>query len=206
MEPDKLAPLLIGAHQEDTMAKLTYGMLASLDGYVQDSTGNFDWATPDDEVHAHANQEQLRVGTDIYGRKMYQMMVYWETADQLPDSSPVSVEFSKLWQAVDKIVVSSTLTEVRSKRTRLVPSLGADEVRKLKAESSKNISVSGPTLASSFLNAGLVDEVSVYYVPIVVGGGLPMFKDMKRQIRLERIEERAFAGGFTFIRYCVHND
>jgi dihydrofolate reductase len=185
------------------MAKLTYGMLASLDGYVQDSTGQFDWANPDAEVHAHANQEQRRIGTDLYGRKMYEMMVYWETADQEPDASPVSVEFAKFWQDGDKIVVSTSLTEVQSKRTRIVPSLGADEVRKLKAESIKDIAVSGPTVASGLLNQGLVDEISVYYVPIVVGGGLPMFKDIAHPIRLERIEERAFASGFTFIRYAV---
>jgi dihydrofolate reductase len=185
------------------MGKLVYQMLASLDGYVQDRTGNFDWATPDDEVHAHANQEEAGVDTDIYGRKMYEMMVYWETADQQPDTPPVGVEFSKFWQESNKIVVSKTLREVASKRTRIVPSLSADDVQKLKAESTKNISVSGPTLASSFLNQGLVDEISVYTVPIVVGGGLPMFRDVQHPIRLERIEERAFAGGFIFVRYAV---
>jgi dihydrofolate reductase len=187
------------------MAKLTYQMLASLDGFVQDATGNFDWANPDDEVHAHANQEQSTVGTDIYGRKMYEMMVYWETADQQPDARPVSVEFSKYWQDGDKIVVSRTLTEAQSRRTRIVPSFDADDVRKLKAESSKNIAVSGPTVASSFLNAGLVDEISIYYVPIIVGGGLPMFKDIKTHIQVERIEERAFASGITFVRHAVRH-
>jgi dihydrofolate reductase len=185
------------------MAKLTYGMLASLDGYVQDRSGDFSWANPDDEVHSHANQEQLRVGTDIYGRKMYEMMVFWETADQLPDVPPVYVEFAKHWQDGDKIVVSRTLSEVQSKRTRIVPSFGADEVRALKESATKNIAVSGPTLASSYLKAGLVDEISVYVTPIIVGGGLPMFKDIDQSIKLERIEERSFKSGFTFIRYAV---
>lgn len=185
------------------MAKLIYQMQASLDGYVEDATGKFDWAFPDDEVHAHANQEQARAGTDIYGRKMYEMMVYWETADQQPETSPVAVEFAKYWQAVDKIVVSRTLTEVQSTRTRIVTSLSADDVRKLKAEADKDIAVSGPTLATQFLNEGLVDEISVYIVPIVVGGGLPMFKDIRHPIRLERIEEIAFKSGFTFVRYAV---
>jgi dihydrofolate reductase len=187
------------------VAKLTYGMLASLDGFVQDRTGNFDWANPDEEVHAHANQEQSRIGTDIYGRRMYEMMVYWETADQDPDARPVSVEFSKFWQDGDKIVVSKSLTEAQSKRTRIVPSFSADEVRKLKAESQRDIAVSGPTVASDFLNAGVVDEISIYYVPIIVGSGLPMFKDIQRPIRLDRIEERAFDSGFTFVRYAVRN-
>lgn len=182
-------------------------MLASLDGFVQDATGKFDWATPDDEVHAHANQEQARVGTDVYGRRMYEMMVYWETADREPDAPPVLVEFAKFWQASDKIVVSHTLTEVKSKRTRIVRGLGADEVRRLKAEASKNIAVSGPTLATQFLNDGLVDEIGVYIVPIVVGGGLPMFKDIRHHIRLERLEQIAFKGGVTFVRYAVqHQD
>src|SRR5689334_13358168 len=125
------------------MAKLAYQMLASLDGYVQDATGNFDWANPDDEVHAHANEEQAQAGTDIYGRKMYEMMVYWETADQQPDVPPVYAEFARRWQDSDKIVVSKTLTEVQSKRTRIVPGLSADEVRKLKAEATKSLNVSG---------------------------------------------------------------
>ena len=185
------------------MGKLIYQMQASLDGYVEDRTGKFAWAAPDDEVHAHANREQARAGTDIYGRKMYEMMVYWETADQQPETSPVAVEFAKIWQTVDKIVVSRTLTEVWSARTRIVPSLGTDKMRKLKAEASKDIAVSGPTLATQFLNAGLVDEISVYIVPIVAGGGLPMFKDISNLIRLERIERIAFKSGFTFVRYAV---
>lgn len=187
------------------MAKLTYGMLASLDGYVQDRSGDFSWANPDDDVHAHANDEQRRIGTDIYGRKMYETMIFWETADQQPDVPPVYVDFSKAWQDGDKIVVSRTLKDVQSKRTRIVPGFGADEVRALKASETKTIAVSGPTLASSFLNMGLVDEIGVYITPIVVGGGLPMFKDLNQNLKLERIEERSFSGGFTFIRYRVLN-
>ena len=187
------------------MGKLTYGMLASLDGYVEDRGGSFDWATPDEEVHAHANAEQARTGTDIYGRRMYEMMVYWETADQEEGANPVTIEFAKHWQATDKIVVSRTLKEFVSGRTRLVSSLDAEEVARLKTGSAKNIAVSGPTLAASFLNQGLVDEVSIYYVPIVVGGGLPMFKNVERPFQLERIEETSFESGMVFVRYAVRN-
>jgi dihydrofolate reductase len=185
------------------MAKLTYQMLASLDGYVQDRSGDFSWANPDDDVHSHATEEQQRIGTDLYGRKMYETMIFWETADQQPDMPPVYVDFAKAWQAGEKIVVSRTLTDVKSKRTRIVPSFDADEVRALKASATQGIAVSGPTLASSFLKMGLVDEIGVYITPIVVGGGLPMFKDIDEGIRLERLEERSFKGGFTFIRYAV---
>lgn len=136
---------------------------------------------------------------------MYEMMVYWETADQQPNVPPVYVEFARQWQAGDKIVVSKTLTGVQSKRTRIVPGISADEVRALKASTKDSIAVSGPTLASSFLNQGLVDEISVYIVPMVVGGGLPMFKDIDQNIGLERIEERSFKGGFSFVRYAVRN-
>jgi dihydrofolate reductase len=187
------------------MAKLVYQMQASLDGYVEDAGGKFDWADPDDEVHAHANEEQARAGTDIYGRKMYETMVFWETANTMPEMPTVGIEYAKFWQNSDKIVVSKTLTEVSSKRTRIVTSLSADEVRKLKAGATRNISVSGPTVAAQYLNAGLVDEISVYIVPIAVGGGLPMFKDINHHIRLERIEQIAFKGGCTFVRYAVRN-
>ena len=188
------------------MAKLIYGMgEASLDGYVADRAGHFDWVTPDDDLHRHAGAEQAKAGTVIYGRKMYEVLVFWETADQSPELPPASVEFAKSWQAPDKIVVSRTLTEPQSKRTRIVPGLSADDIRKLKAESAKPLMVAGPTLASQFLNQGLVDEITAYFVPVVVGGGLPMFKDIEHHIRLERIEEQSFKGGFTFVRYAVRN-
>lgn len=142
------------------------------------------------------------------------MMVFWETADQLPDRfremydrelQQASIEFAKSWQAPDKIVVSRSLTEAPSKRTRIVPSLSADDMRKLKAELTKPITVAGPTTASRFLNEGLVDEVSAYFLPMVVGGGLPMFQDITRTIKLEQIEERALKGGYIYRRYAVNN-
>jgi dihydrofolate reductase len=186
------------------MAKLTYAMgPTSLDGYVSDRDGNFDWSMPGPDLHLHAGAELDRAGTLIYGRNMYDLMVYWETADQLPGATPADIAFAKSWQAPDKIVASGTLTEVKSQRTRLVPSLGADDISKLKAAATRPISLSGPTLASRFLNEQLVDEVSTYIIPLVVGGGLPMFKDIERPIRLEQIEEQRLDGGYTFVRYAV---
>jgi dihydrofolate reductase len=188
------------------LAKLIYGMgEVSVDGYVRDRDGRFDWAMPDDDLHRHAGAELDRAGTVIYGRSMYQTMVYWETAEQSAELPPAFADFAKSWRAPDKIVLSRTLTEPQSARTRIVPGLSADDMRKLKAESTKLITIAGPTTASPFLNAGLVDEVTGYFVPYVVGGGLPMFRDMERNIHLEQIEERPFTGGFTFRRYAVRN-
>jgi dihydrofolate reductase len=186
------------------MGKLIYAMgPTSLDGYVADREGDFNWANPGVDLHIHAGAELARASSTIYGRKIYHLMAYWETADQSPELPPASIEFAKSWQALDKIVVSRTLTEAQSKRTRIVPRLSADDIRKLKAESTKPIMLSGPTAASPFLNEGLVDEVSAYFMPIAMGGGLPLFKDIERPIRLEQIEEQSLTGGLTFVRYTV---
>ena len=159
------------------MAKLIYGMgQVSLDGYVAGPDGNFDWVTPGEDLHHHAGVELVTTGTAIYGRKMYDLLVFWETADKLPDMPPAGVEFSLSWQSLDKIVVSETLGEPTSKRTRVVPRLSLEGMHKLKADATKPISIAGPTTASPFLNAGLVDKVTGYFIPYVSGGGLPLFK------------------------------
>lgn len=186
------------------MGTLIFGMgEVSLDGYVADRDGNFSWTTPGEDLHRHAGAELATVGTAIYGRRMYELMVYWETADQAADISPAEREFAESWRAPEKIVVSGTLGEVSSTRTRIVRDLGADDVRTLKAASDKPITVAGPTLASGLLDEGLVDEVTGYFVPIVVGGGLPMFLGLHRPIRLEQLEETPLEGGYTFRRFAV---
>lgn len=184
------------------MGKLTFGMMVSLDGYINDAEGHFDWGQIDAEVHRHANDEERRVGTEIYGRRMYETMAAWET---YPTETDYETEFAEIWRGNDKIVVSKSLSDVTTSRTRLVSQLDADEVRRMKAEAKKDISVSGPTLASSYLDAGLVDEVGIYYVPVVVGSGTPMFANVKRTLVFERIEERAFANGLVYIRYRLGN-
>jgi dihydrofolate reductase len=182
------------------MAKLTFTMMISLDGYINDAKGDFNWGQIDEEVHQHANAEARRQGTQIYGRKMYETMVAWETYE---GDTPVEAEFAKIWRGLDKIVVSKTLKESASKRTRIVSALDKDEIARMKAFAEKDISVSGPTLASAYLGAGLIDEIGIYYIPVVVGSGTPMFAGVKRKLQLERIEERPFGNGVVFVRYGV---
>lgn len=184
------------------MAKLRFGMMTSLDNYINDANGNFSWGQIAEDVHEHANGEARQLSLDIYGRRMYEMMIYWETYD---GSVPVEVDFSRVWQATDKLVVSKSLKSVSSARTELVTDLDFEGMRRLKAERDGDIAVSGPTLAAGYLEAGLVDEISIYYVPVVIGGGTPMFQ-VKKKIGMERIEEVPFSNGVTFIRYRVLNE
>ena len=181
------------------MAKLSFQMMASLDGFVSDLEGRFDWDQIDDEVHAHANAEARNLSLAVCGRAMYETMVYWETHTS---SGPIEDEFARLWQGLEKIVVSTTLTDVVGRRTRLVRGLGNDEMQALKEQTNGEISVSGPALAAGFLDAGLVDEVSVYSIPVIAGQGRPMFRNT-RFLKLERVENIAFGNGVTFLRYRV---
>lgn len=180
------------------MAKLIYSMMVSLDGYINDAAGDFNWGQIDAEVHAHANAEAERIGTEIYGRRMYEIMVFWETLDA---SNDVEAEFARNWRDKDKIVVSKSLDAVSSARTRLVSEFSLDDLRRLKAAATKDLAVAGPTLASTYLNAGLVDEVAIYYVPVVVGSGTPMFQNVENKLRLTLLEERKFPNGVVFMRY-----
>ncbi|HQZ13368.1 MAG TPA: dihydrofolate reductase family protein [Devosia sp.] len=188
------------------MGKLVYGMGGvSLDGYVTDLAGDFNWAMPGVDLHNHAGAMQAEASAIVYGRKMYDMMVFWETADQLPDMSASGVEYAKNWRVAEKIVVSNTLLEPKSIRTRIVQTFSADDMRKLKAASSKPVMVAGPTTASPYLNEGLVDEVTGYFLPIIIGSGLPMFKDLAHPIKLKQTEEQPLVNGFVFRRYAVLN-
>lgn len=182
------------------MGKLSFQMMASLDGFVSDLNGGFDWGQIDDEVHAHANAEARGLALAICGRAMYETMVYWET--HVSAGQPVEDEFALLWQRLDKIVVSSTLKAVIGRNTRLLPGLDNDEMKALKENTEGEISVSGPALAAGFLDAGLVDEVSVYSIPVVAGQGRSMFRN-SQFLKLERVESIAFGNGVTFLRYRV---
>lgn len=182
------------------MAKLSFQMMASIDGFVSDLDGGFDWGQIDDEVHAHADEEARGLALAVCGRAMYETMVYWETHTSAGNA--VEDEFAVLWQELDKIVVSSTLNEVVGRNTRLLPGLGNDEMKALKENTEGEISVSGPALAAGFLDAGLVDEVSVYSIPVVAGQGRPMFRN-RGFLKLERVESIAFGNGVTFLRYRV---
>jgi len=184
------------------MAKLIYSAITSLDGYVADEDGNFDWAAPDEEVHTFVNELERRVGTYLYGRRMYEVMVYWETADILADQPPFIRDFAETWRAADKIVYSKTLETVSSARTRIERDFDREAVRQMKASVERDISVGGPGLAAQAFKAGLVDECHLFLAPIVVGGGNRSLPDDVR-VKLELLDERRFAGGMVYLRYRV---
>jgi len=183
------------------MVTLMYTGITSLDGYVADADGNFDWAMPSEEMHAFVNDLERPIGTNLYGRRMYEVMLFWETAHALPDQPPVIRDFARLWQAAEKIVYSTTLTTVSSARTRIERVFDPDAIRQLKATAQRDISVSGPTLAAHALRAGLVDEVGLFVVPVVVGAGKRFLPDVR--LNLELLDERRFRDGFVYLRYAA---
>jgi dihydrofolate reductase len=182
------------------MAKLIYSAISSLDGYVEDEAGNFDWAAPDEEVHAFVNDLERQVGTYLYGRRMYETMVYWETAHTVADQTPVMLDFAEIWQAADKIVYSKTLETVSSARTRLERDFDPEAVRRMKATAGRDISVGGPDLAAQAIEAGLVDELHLFVVPIAVGAGKQSLPENVR-LELELLEERRFGSGVVHLHY-----
>ena len=181
------------------MARLIYSAISSLDGYVADRDGDFDWAAPDEEVHAFVNDLERGVGTHLFGRRMYEVMVAWETMS-LADQPDVMRDFAELWRAADKVVYSTTLESVSSARTRLERDFDPDAVRRMKATSERDISVGGPGLAAHAIRAGLVDELHLFLTPIVVGGGTRSLPDDVR-VRLELLDERRFGNGVVHLHY-----
>ena len=176
---------------------LIYAMIASLDGYVEDESGRFDWAAPDEEVHAFVNELERPIGTYLYGRRMYETMVAWETMD---DEHPVMRDFAELWRAAEKIVYSRSLESASSARTRIEHDFDAGAVRRLKESAQGDIGIGGPELAGQAIAAGLVDECHLILVPVLVGGGKRAFPDGVR-VDLELLDERSFAGGAVYLRY-----
>jgi dihydrofolate reductase len=184
------------------MAKLIYSTLASLDGYVADADGNFEWASPDEEVHGFVNDLEREVGTYLYGRRMYETMAVWETMDAQPDLSPAVADYARIWQAADKIVYSTTLAETSSERTRIERAFDPEAVRRLKATAERDLTVGGPGLAAAAIAAGLVEELQLLAVPAIVGAGTRSLPDGVR-LDLELREERRFDNGTVFLRYAV---
>jgi dihydrofolate reductase len=182
------------------MAKLIYSAITSLDGYVADENGNFDWAAPDEEVHRFVNDLERPIGTYLYGRRIYETMVYWETAHTLPDQPPFIQDFAGIWQAADKIVYSKTLDTPSSARTRIERDFDPDAVRRMKASAERDISVGGPDLATQAIKAGLVDEYHLFLTPIIVGGGKQSLPDNVR-LELELLDERRFGNGVVHLHY-----
>jgi dihydrofolate reductase len=187
-----------GAHT----AKLIYSAIASLDGYVADEDGNFDWAAPDEEVHAFVNDLERPVGTYLYGRRMYEVMLFWETVDTSGDQAPVMRDFAKLWQAADKVVYSRTLEAAASSRTRIERGFDPETVRQIKASAEHDVSVGGPELAAQAFRAGLVDECHLFLTPIVVGSGTRALPADVR-INLELLDERRFGNGVVHLCYGI---
>ena len=179
------------------MGKLIYAALASLDGYVEDEHGRFDWAAPDAEVHAFVNDLERTVGTYLYGRRMYETMAAWETME---DDAQVMRDYAEIWRTTDKVVYSTTLERPASERTRIERVFDPDAVRQMKASAERDLAIGGAELAGVAIAAGLVDEVGLFLTPVIVGGGKPALPAGVR-LQLELSEERRFAGGMVYLRY-----
>ena len=187
------------------MAKLIYSMFTSLDGYTEDEQGDFGWGFPEDEaVHSYINELGASLGTYLYGRRMYEMMVYWETAHTVPGQLKFVLDYARQWQAAVKIVYSRTLAEPRSARTRIERAFDPDSVRQLKAAAKHDMSIDGPELAAQAIKAGLVDEFQLILCPLIVGGGKRFFPDGVR-LDLKLVEERRFGNGVVILRYAVRS-
>jgi dihydrofolate reductase len=182
------------------MANLIYSAITSLDGYVADEQGKFDWSAPDEEVHSFLNDLERTVGTYLYGRRMYEVMSAWETMGGDADQPPFINDYAEIWQAADKVVYSRTLERVSSARTRIERDFNPEAVRRLKAEAARAISVGGPGLAAEAIRAGLVDEFQLFVAPIIVGGGRSALPDDVR-VKLELLDERRFDSGVVYVRY-----
>jgi dihydrofolate reductase len=183
------------------MAKLIYSAITSLDGYVADEEGKFDWGEPDEEVHAFVNDLERPVGTYLYGRRMYEVMAAWETIP-LADEPPFIRDFAEIWQAAEKIVYSKTLDTVSTPRTRIEREFDPAEVRQMKATKGRDLIVGGPDLAAQAITAGLVDEWHLILAPIVVGGGNQSLPDGVR-LDLELLDERRFPNGMVYLSYGI---
>ncbi len=182
------------------MANLIYGVIASFDGYIEDQDGSFDWAVPDARVHRFVNEIERPVGTYLYGRRMYEVMVAWESDELFADGPAHEREYADIWRAADKIVYSRSLTAVSSARTSLQREFDLEAVRQMKASAERDIGIAGPELAAHAIRADLVDEYYFLIAPVVVGSGKPAFPADAR-VELELTEERRFDNGMVYLRY-----
>ena len=184
------------------MGKLIYAANTSLDGYLEDASGAFDFSVPDEQVHAFWNEHERHIGTSLYGRRMYETMRVWEDDDWLADEPAVVQEYAQIWRDADKIVYSTTLDAVSTARTTLERSLDPDAVRRLKASSDADLSVGGATLGAAAFRLGLVDECVLLLCPVIVGGGKPALP-LGVRLDLELLDERRFANGTVAVHYAV---
>jgi dihydrofolate reductase len=184
------------------VARLQFTSICSLDGYVADADGRFDWSQPDEDVHAFVNDLTRPLGTYLLGRRMYEVLLAWETMSSGPDQEPVIRDYAAIWRGLDKVVYSTTLQDVASTRTRIERSFDPEEVRRMKEGATADLSISGPHLAAEALRAGLVDELSLFVNPVAVGGGTAVLPDGLR-LDLRLLDERRFGNGVVYLRYAV---
>jgi dihydrofolate reductase len=186
------------------VGKLIYSAITSLDGYIEDEDGNFDWAAPDDDVFAFVNELERPIGTYLYGRRMYETMAGWETDEFIGDRHPVMADFAQIWRAADKVVFSRTLESVSSARTRIEAAFDPDVIETMKLSSKSDLTVAGAELAALAFRAGLIDECHLLLNPIVVGGGKQALSS-KDRTRLELLDEGRFDSGVVHLHYRVTN-
>jgi dihydrofolate reductase len=184
------------------VGELIYTAIQSLDGYIADEQGDFEWAAPGEEVHAFVNELTRPLGTHLYGRRMYEVLSVWERPDELPGMTEAMRDFADIWKAADKVVYSRTLDAVSTGRTRLEREFDPEAVRALKESSERDLAIGGPGLAASAFRAGLVDELQLFIAPAIVGGGTPSLPAGVR-LDVELVEERRFDGGMAYLRYRV---
>ena len=182
------------------MRKLIYSMGVSLDGFIGGPGGEIDWSAPDEELHRFHNQQTRELGAHLCGRRLYEVMLYWETADQNPSAAEHELEFARIWKALPKIVFSQTLDEVEG-NSRLVGDGAAEEAARLKQQPGKDLAVGGAGLASTLIARGLVDEYRLFVSPVVLGGGTPYFPALADRIDLELVETRTFGSRVVYVRY-----
>ena len=182
------------------MAQLIYSAISSLDGYIEDADGNFDWAMPDEEVHTFINNLERSAGTYLYGRRMYEAMTVWETDPNVATDSPLTQDFAQIWQAANKIVYSRTLAAASTRNTQLERNFNPEAIRQLKKTVQHDIAIGGPELASQAFQSELIDECHLFITPIIVGGGKQSLPDDVK-LELELLEERRFDNGMVFLRY-----
>ena len=182
------------------MRKVIHSMTVSLDGFIADPNDEIDWSAPDEELHRFHNDRVREVGLHLLGRRLYETMVYWETADQNPSAADYELDFARIWQQLPKIVFSRTLQSVEG-NTTLLREVDPDEIARLKQEPGKDIAVGGAGLASTFMKLGLIDEFQLFVSPVVLGGGTPYFPALDERINLELVETRTFGSRVVYLRY-----
>jgi dihydrofolate reductase len=182
------------------MGRLVYSAITSVDGYIEDAAGSFEWAAPDSEVHAFVNDQERAHGTYLLGRRMYETMRVWEDTANFPDASPIVLDFAQIWQGADKVVYSTTLDSVSTQRTRLQHTFDPAAVAAMTKAADRDVSIGGAALAATAFAAGIVDDVYLYLNPIAVGGGKPA---LPGTVRLELVDERRFTGGVVYLHYTV---